>query len=317
MARSLRIAYPNAFYHITSRGNERKNIFKDKEDRKKFVSYFESATQRYDAVIHVYCLMTNHYHILMETPSGNLSQIMQHINGAYTTYFNLRHQRSGHLFQGRYKAILVEIDGYAKELSRYIHLNPVRANMVDKPEQYSWSSYLYYIGCKPVPEWLFTNFILSCFDNKILDAQRKYRAFVAAMMRQEYTTPLKDVVSSTILGNDDFIKKIKDKYLSDKEADFNLPALKELSPKKTVGEIAEEVESVFGGDRGLARGVKIYLCHKHTGKKLKDIGKYFDIGGSGVSQATRRIAMKVNQDKELSEKITKIEHRLGLSKMKT
>ena len=115
-------------------------------DREKFLEYLESATQRYDARIHAYCLMDNHYHPLLETPSSNLSQIMRHINGAYTNYFNVKRRRSGHLFQGRYKAILVEMDEYAKELSRYLHLNPVRAKMVQTPETYEWSSYRYYIG---------------------------------------------------------------------------------------------------------------------------------------------------------------------------
>jgi len=119
----LRIEYPGAFYHVTSRGNERKAIFKSRRDREKFLEYLESASQRYAAIIHIYCLMDNHYHLPIETPSGNLAQIKQHINGAYTTYFNVKRKRSGHLFQGRYRSILVEADAYAKELSRYIHLN--------------------------------------------------------------------------------------------------------------------------------------------------------------------------------------------------
>jgi len=131
MARQLRIEFPGAFYHVTARGNERKAVFKSIKDREKFYSYLESASNRYGAVIHAYCLMDNHCHILIETPLGNLSKIMQHINSAYTTYFNIKRERSGHLFQGRYKSILVEVDEYAKELSRYIHLNPVRAKMVD------------------------------------------------------------------------------------------------------------------------------------------------------------------------------------------
>ena len=131
MARPLRIAFPGAFYHVTARGNERKAVFKSIRDRQKFIEYLETATERYNAVIHAYCLMDNHYHLLLETPSGNLPQIMQHINGAYTTYFNLKRVRAGHLFQGRYKAILVEMDEYAKELSRYIHLNPVRAKLAE------------------------------------------------------------------------------------------------------------------------------------------------------------------------------------------
>ena len=131
MSRPLRITYPGAFYHITARGNEQKPVFKSKRDREKFIEYLQSASERYNAVIHVYCLMDNHYHLMLETPSGNLPRIMLHINGAYTNYFNVKRGRAGHLFQGRYRAILVQKDEYAKELSRYIHLNPVRAGIVE------------------------------------------------------------------------------------------------------------------------------------------------------------------------------------------
>ena len=148
MARPLRIAFPGAFYHVTARGNERKAVFKSIRDRQKFLEYLETATERYNAVIHAYCLMDNRYHLLLETPSGNLPQIMQHINGAYTTYFNVKRARAGHLFQGRYKAILVEMDEYAKELSRYMHLNPVRAKLAETPDKYEWSSYNFYTGGK-------------------------------------------------------------------------------------------------------------------------------------------------------------------------
>jgi REP element-mobilizing transposase RayT len=119
VARPLRIEYPGAFYHVTARGNEKKDIFKSRRDREKFLAYLESATQRYGAVIHAYCLMSNHYHLLLETPHGNLSQIMKHINSAYTIYYNVKRKRAGHLLQGRYKAILIEADSYLCELSRY------------------------------------------------------------------------------------------------------------------------------------------------------------------------------------------------------
>jgi len=315
MTRPLRISYPGAFYHITSRGNERKDIFKSHRDREKFLSYLESATQRYGALIHVYCLMSNHYHLLMETPAGNLSQIMQHINGAYTTYFNVKHQRSGHLFQGRYKAILVDVDEYAKALSRYIHLNPVRAGLVDKPEVYDWSSYVYFIGQKKAPEWLARDFILGYFGKKVSDAQNGYREFVDAMIGQEYKSPLSDVVNSTILGNIDFIKEIKDKHLKDKKGDRNLPALRALSSRPVIEKIEKEVESVLGADHPLSKKVKLYFCHRYSGKKLKEIGTRFDIGESGVSQSSRRISLKISADKKLRKQIMLIENKLNLSKV--
>ncbi len=317
MARPLRIVYPGAFYHITSRGNERKDIFREQEDRERFLSYLQSANQRYEALIHVFCLMDNHYHILMETPLGNLPQIMMHINGAYTTYFNVKHQRSGHLFQGRYKAILVDKDEYAKELSRYIHLNPVRAGMVDRPEEYLWSSYQYYIGCKKPPKWLENGFILDYFGNKHSIAQKRYRAFVHDLIEREYKNPMEATVSSTILGSVDFIESIKDKYLSDKKADPNLPALKELSGKPSINEIAEYTKSILGEDRALSRGIQIYLICKYSGKMLNEIGRCFNIGASGVSQASRRIAIKMDKDSGLREKVCRIENSLKLSRMKT
>jgi len=312
MARPLRINYPGAFYHVTSRGNERKNVFKSKRDREKFFEYLDSAAQRYDAVIHAFCLMNNHYHLLIETPTGNLPQIMRHINGAYTTYFNVKRARPGHLFQGRYKAILVEIDEYAKELSRYIHLNPVRAKMVKTPEEYEWSSYRFYIGETKPPKWLYRDFILGYFGNKVSIAQKEYRKFVSILVSEKYDSPLDEVVGSTLLGSPGFIAFIKDKFLSGKKSDKDLPALKELVKKASMQEIFGEVESVLGKQPALARSVKMFLCQRYTGEKLKDIGKHFGIGESGVSHASRRVNDKIRKDKKLKRKIAKIERKLNL-----
>jgi REP element-mobilizing transposase RayT len=317
MARPLRITYPGAFYHVTSRGNERKNVFKSKRDREKFFEYLDSATQRYDAVIHVFCLMDNHYHLLLETPSGNLPQIMRHINGAYTTYFNVKRARSGHLLQGRYKAILVDIDEYAKELSRYIHLNPVRAKMVKTPEEYEWSSYQFYIGVQKPPEWLHRDFILGYFGDKVSIAQKGYHSFVSAMVNKKYDSPLDEVVSSTLLGSPGFIAFIKDRFLSGKKPDKDLPALKELVEKASMQDIFDEVESVLGKQPALARNVKMFLCQRHAGEKLRDIGTHFGIGESGVSQASRRVNDKIRKDKKLKRQIAKIERKINVSRMKT
>ena len=312
MARPLRINYPGAFYHVTSRGNERKAVFKSKRDREKFFEYLDSAAQRYDAVIHAFCLMNNHYHLLIETPTGNLPQIMRHINGAYTTYFNVKRARPGHLFQGRYKAILVEIDEYAKELSRYIHLNPVRAKMVKTPEEYEWSSYRFYIGETKPPKWLYRDFILGYFGNKVSIAQKEYRKFVSILVSEKYDSPLDEVVGSTLLGSPGFIAFIKDKFLSGKKSDKDLPALKELVKKASMQEIFGEVESVLGKQPALARSVKMFLCQRYTDEKLKDIGKHFGIGESGVSHASRRVNDKIRKDKKLKRKIAKIERKLNL-----
>ena len=317
MARPLRITFPGAFYHVTSRGNERKAVFKSKRDRERFLEYLESATQRYDARIHAYCMMDTHYHLLLETPSGNLPQIMRHINGAYTTYFNVKRDRSGHLFQGRYKAILVDIDEYAKELSRYIHLNPVRAKIVETPEEYDWSSYKFYIGKQRAAKWLYRDFILGYFGKRVSTAQKGYQKFVYTLAHQEYDSPLDEVVSSTLLGSADFIAFIKDHFLSSIKPDKELPALKELVKKASMQDIFEAVELVFTQDKVLARNVKMYFCQRYTGQKLKEIGQHFGIGESGVSQACRRVAQKIEKDKKLKKKIAILEKQMNLSRMKT
>jgi len=317
MSRPLRINFPGAFYHITSRGNERKNIFKSDRDREKFLEYLESAVVRYDAKIHAYCLMDNHYHLLLETPSGNLPQIMRHINGAYTTYFNVKRERAGHLFQGRYKAILVEIDEYAKELSRYIHLNPVRAKMVDFPHEYEWSSYNCFTGKRSSPDWLSRNFLLAYFGKSVSTAQKRYQVFVESLLGKEYESPLNDVAGSTLLGSPDFIKHIKDKFLSGMVPVQNVPAFTELSPRVELDQIFVEVDVLFDKEPKVARNIKMYLGCRYSGKALKDIAQHFGIGDSGVSQAGRRIADKIKKDINLKKRIEKIEKKLNLSRMKT
>ncbi len=161
MARPLRIQFPGAFYHVMSRGNEKQDIYRTRRDREKFLDYLRSASVRYGAVIHCYCLMDNHYHLMVETPEGNLSQIMRHINGAYTTYFNAKHGRVGHLFQGRYRSVLVDADVYCLTLSRYIHLNPVKEGLSACPSEYEWSSYRNFLNEQAHVEWLHTDFLLS------------------------------------------------------------------------------------------------------------------------------------------------------------
>ena len=317
MARPLRIIFPGAFYHITARGNERKAVFKSKRDREKFLEYLETGSERYNAVIHAFCMMDNHYHLLLETPSGNLSQIMRHINGAYTTYFNVKRARSGHLFQGRYKAILVERDEYAKELSRYIHLNPVRAKLVEAPGDYVWSSYNFYIGKKKSPEWLRREFILGYFGNKASASQKEYRKFVQSLVGQEYDSPLKNVVGSVLLGSQDFINFIKQEFISSLGPDKDLPALRQLVPRVSMEVVFAEVDSVFVQDPAFSRNLKIYLCHRYTGEKLKSIGNHFGISESAVSHASKRVRGQIELDRKLKKKVLTIEKKLRIASFKT
>ncbi|WP_321370435.1 transposase [uncultured Desulfuromusa sp.] len=298
MARALRIQYPGAYYHVTSRGNERKDIYKSRRDREKFLSYLESATDRYGALIHGYCLMSNHYHLLLETPEGNLSQIMRHINGAYTTYYNVKRKRSGHLFQGRYHAVLIEADAHITELSRYLHLNPVRAGMVDKPDEHPWSSYQAYIGKTATPQWLRRDFILGYFGKNDKIAQQTYRSFVEDLLGESYESPLKNAFGN-ILGDKVFVEEITEQHLRGKEKGRDVPALSKLKTGPAVEEIISKVESSIQNDEKRARQVSLYLCHRYSGSRLRDLGNHFNVGESGISEASRRFGARLEKDASL------------------
>jgi putative transposase len=306
MARPLRITYPGAFYHVTSRGNEKKDVFKSRKDREKFLEYLTSATERYGAVIHVYCLMDSHYHLLLETPACNLSQIMQHINGAYTTYFNVKRKRVGHLFQGRFKAILVDADEYATELSRYIHLNPVRAGIAGKPEDYPWSSYRSYIGQSVGSEWLKRDFVLGYFGKTAANAMKSYRTFVEELLGEEYESPLKNTYGTAILGTNGFIETITEAHLKTKEADRELPALRQFVTRPSLEEILAAVKMIIEIDEKLARQACMYLCHRYSGEKLRTIGELFNVKESAITEASRLFPLKMKKDKSLNGIMDKI-----------
>jgi putative transposase len=308
VSRPLRIEYPGAFYHVTSRGNERKIIFQNSRDREKYLTYLESAHDRYGAIIHVYCLMGNHYHLLLETPRGNLSKVLHHINGAYTTYFNVKRGRSGHLFQGRFKGILVERDAYCKELSRYIHLNPVRAGLVKSPSEYPWSSYRYFIGRDKKPEWLTTEIILGEFGSEERERYRAYREYVERGETKGLESPFKRVIASTFLGSEEFINDIRVKYLEKRRIDKrNVPAAREVLLGPSFGEIEKAVVNVLGKDHALNKKMCIYLSHRHSGMKLDEIGAYFGKKGSAISQLSRRFKEALGGDKGLRGILNRIE----------
>lgn len=315
MARPLRIEFSGAFYHVTSRGNEQKEVFKSQKDREKFLDYLATASTRYGAIIHAFCLMSNHYHLFLETPDGNLSQIMRHINGAYTTYFNLRRKRAGHLFQGRYRAVLVEADAYATELTRYIHLNPVRAGLADRPEAYPWSSYRGYIGQTATLEWLRTGFILDTFSPVREQAQKKYQQFVEDLLLTDYESPLNGTVASTLLGSEAFIAGITEQHLEKRRADQQLPALKKLVGGPALDVIIAGVGRAVGHDEDLTKKLSLHFCHRFSGAKLREIGERFEMSDSAVCQVSRRILLRAQQDEGVSAAMEKVTEELGLARV--
>ncbi len=207
MARPLRLEFPNAIYHVTARGNARNDIFLDDEDRDLFLACLGDVVTRFGWLCHAYCLMDNHYHLLIETPEGNLSLGMRQLNGVYTQRFNRRHGRVGHVFQGRFKAIVVDRDSYLLELCRYVVLNPIRAGKRTKIENYAWSSYPATMGLAACPAWLETDWVLGQFAKTRTVARRRYAEFVAE--GGGLPSPWSAVRGQALLGSEAFVEKMR------------------------------------------------------------------------------------------------------------
>ena len=209
MSRPLRIEFTSALYHITTRGDRREDIYDDDDDRTKFLAILAEVINRFNWVCHAYCLMGNHYHLVVETPEGNLSKGMRQLNGMYTQASNRRHGRTGHLFQGRFKGILVDKDNYLLELTRYVVLNPVRAGMVKYPGDYPWSSYRAMVGDTPSPTWLATDAMLLRFGQRRAEARRRYAEFVRQGLNAG--TIWSGLQKQIYLGDDKFVTKMQKK----------------------------------------------------------------------------------------------------------
>jgi len=212
MARPIRVEFENAVYHVTARGNERKDIYRDVADREQFLETLEEATERFGLLVHAYCLMGNHYHLLLQTPRANLSDAAGWLQATYSIRFNRRHKRSGHLFQGRFKAHLIEADSYARQLIKYIHLNPVRPKDKRRPvpverrgelSRYRWSSHRAYAGLGKAqpPRWLCMEW-LSYFGRTRKAAPLEYRRQIAAMFGQVAVSPWQNLRGGLVLGGE-------------------------------------------------------------------------------------------------------------------
>jgi REP element-mobilizing transposase RayT len=311
MARPLRIEYPGAFYHIIQRGNERRDIFISEQDRVKFYGYLSILHTRYNVDIHTYCLMRNHYHLIIETKDANLAKAMHSLNTSYTVYFNVKRKRSGHLFHGRYKAILVESDEYLHHLSRYIHLNPVRAGLVKDPLDYPYSSYRYFISSNKSPDWLNIDSVLSFFNSRVNKAKSLYKEFVIDSMGKETDIIRKNLHFGFLLGNPDFISDITSRFIEGKE-DNEIPVLKaariRLTPEKIKDAITKKIDNPK-----LSRRLSIYFIRKHTSLTLKEIAALFDnISDAGVSALYNREDRRRSKDKGLNKKIIEIEKMLKI-----
>jgi len=266
-------------YHLTSRGNARAAIFCDDADRLEFLGVLGNIVEQYNWCCHSYCLMDNHYHVLVETPDANLSAGMRQLGGIYTQKFNRRHNQVGHVFQGRYKSILVEKYNYLLELCRYIVLNPVRARLVASPADYSWSSYGATAGLTNKVPFLCTDWILSQFGNNRETAQDQYRDFVMAGIGKE--SPWRNLRGQSILGGEDFLEKLSP-YLEGKSGEKEIPRRARFAGRPPLSKF-------FPGSQAKPeRNTAIATAHLHYGYSQAEIAAAVNLHYSTVSRIVQR-----------------------------
>ena len=271
MARPIRLEYAGAIYHVTSRGDRREDIYDSDADRECFIKTLGDVCKRFNWVCHAYCLMSNHYHLLIETPDANLSKGMRQLNGVYTQAYNRSNGRVGHVFQGRYKAIMVEKQGYLLELARYIVLNPVRASMVRSVSQWRWSSYRATTGQVLNPGWLNTDWLLASFSKRKSQAVKLYKAFVAEGKGQP--SPWLQLRNQVYLGSDDFVAQLNALIDGDKELS-EIPSSQRRAVPKALSLYKENASS---------RNAAIVEAYLSGGYRLKEVGDYFGLHYSTVS----------------------------------
>ncbi len=277
MSRPLRPEFHGALYHLTARGDGREDIFLGDGDRIMFLEVLAHVVEQHNWTVQAYCLMGNHYHLLVETPDGNLSRGMRQLNGVYTQRFNRRHQRVGHVFQGRYKAIIVQKESYLLELARYIVLNPVRACMVRSPSAWPWSSYRATADLIDAPDWLSVNWILSAFSVRRDAAIKQYQAFVAGGRNQPRLW--EQLKNQIYLGSDAFVQKVQARQpVKTDLSEIPLPQRRQLA--KPLAHYAQQSSQ---------RDESIALAYASGGYSLKEIGEHF---GLHYSRVSRIVAMR-------------------------
>ena len=251
MARPLRIEFPGAVYHVTSRGNAQAAIFVDDVDRNTFLAVLRQTFRRFNVLCHGYCLMTNHFHLLLETPDANLSKAMRQLNSVYTQAFNRRHGRVGHVLQGRFKAIVVDREGYLLELCRYVVLNPVRAGMVTDAGKYPWSSYRATAGLDKASEFLSVDWILEQFGVDRKSARMEYRRFVKAGL-DGGDSPWDELKGQCLLGDDAFLEKLFP-MLKEKIALKEVPRIQRFADRPSLESILANTAGREGRDRAIVK----------------------------------------------------------------
>jgi REP element-mobilizing transposase RayT len=317
MARPLRIEYPDAWYHVMNRGRRGEDIFADDQDYKMFTELLKETSEMWNVRIAAYCLMPNHYHMLIQTPNANISRSMRHLNGVYTQRYNSRHQYDGQLFRGRYKSILIDTDSYLLQVVRYIHRNPLKANLTENIDKYKWCSHKGYSSIAKKWNWLHKDYILSLLSKNRKDWLRYYRKWVSVDEEDEVSQKLSSGKWPVCIGTQAFIDKVKEKYGS-KKINKEIPSSREMLPDAKL--IVDAVCRFYGVDRkdiikkrrgqkNEARNAAIYLTRKLRLDTFTEIGKLYGIDNDRtVRSVCVRMSKALNSDKKIAEKMNKLKN---------
>ena len=314
MARPLRLAFAGGVYHVTARGNERKAIVRGDPDRARFVDTLAAMVERYRVRCHAWVLMDNHYHLLLETPSPNLSRALRYLNGVYTQAFNRRHRRVGHLFQGRFKAIVVEKESYLLELCRYVVLNPVRAGVVRDPRAYPWSSYRATAGLTAVPAWVTVDWVLEEFGLRKGAAQARYRQFVSEGIRQP-ARPWEQVVGQVYLGSETFVRRVQ-RHGTSQEGEAEIPRAQRQPVWLTPEAVLQRVAQAYGVSLAdlvrptrrpsEARQVALYGLRRWAGEALPAIARRMGLTYSAVSRRVHTVERRLAADRRWEARLAEL-----------
>lgn len=313
MPRSPRIEYSNAFYHVMNRGRGRQDIFHDKRYFEIFLKVIQESFEKFDMVIHAYCLMSNHYHLILETPNANLSRVMRHINGVYTQRYNKLRETDGPLFRGRFKAILMEEETYLLNLSRYIHRNPIK--FVKKLEDYKWSSYPSYLNLVQSPKWLNKVKTMEFFDG--LKNIKHYKDYVLKEFDQDNIKEIYSDKSFDVMGSDDFKKRIQSKVIDDQYHTNKDQLLRSCRNKLSIDDMIKKIancfdvsiESIIGRQGGrprknFPRKLAMYLCYIYLDMTFAEIANYFALSSSGgVSKAIFCVKHEIMDGRKYQEQL--------------
>ena len=317
MARPLRIQFEDATYHVFTRGHRKEHIFFDDRDREKFLELLEQTWQKYGLRIYCYVLMPNHYHLVLSTPAANLSEAMHYLNAGYANWFRTRHQIVGSVFQGRYKSLLVDKDNYLLVLSAYVHLNPLKAGLIEDLKSYRWSSYRAYVGKEQPLPFLDISELLGQFGGK--NPQKEYEKFVVDQWERYSEKQEEEFERGVIIGDEDFKQKVVDMLKGmTRVVEREMPEAKKLRMLS-----AEDVEEAMKSEFGL-QGEEIYIKRRgnvwrklylyglkeFTDMQLVEIGEKLGIDYTAVSQAVRRLKEEAAEKEDLRELMERLRKRL-------